>query len=228
MSRRDQILLSVAVAVALIAGAWFVLISPERQESHRIDQKIDSVQQRLDQATTQLNQELAARTALRRDAEALLSVTRAVPTQVAMPAVLRGLSRTAAQLGVTMASLTASPPSSSSSTSAVPGVESEDLQLTFTGGFLNLQRFLARVQNFVRVSRQNVAATGRLMSVSGVSLSPASANGAGVQAQVHATIYVLQPVASGATGATPASGTTPAPAASSGSSPTPAATEVAR
>ncbi|HEY8584910.1 MAG TPA: hypothetical protein VIL49_18265, partial [Capillimicrobium sp.] len=54
--------------------------------------------------------------------------------------------------------------------------------------FFGVQRFFARLDRFIRVSRSEVAATGRLLAVRDVTLS---SEGGRLSAQVLATVYVL-------------------------------------
>jgi hypothetical protein len=92
--------------------------------------------------------------------------------------------------------------------------------MNLQGGFLELQRYLSRLQQFVKVSRQKVAAKGRLVALDSVSLAPKDTS---LTATVKATVYVLQPGALSTSGATATTGAAAAPAATATTA-TPAAT----
>src|SRR5205085_6510925 len=130
-----------------------------------------------------------------------------LPNRVAMPEMLRSLTATAEGTGVVMNSL-----NTSAGTSTTPGIQSVGLDLSFDGDFLALQRYLSRLQKFVKVSRQKVAAKGRLVALDSVQLAPKEST---LAATVKATVYILQPGAlSTVAAATPGAATTAAPAAS--------------
>src|SRR5204862_608828 len=89
-----------------------------------------------------------------------------------------------------------------------PGIGSVGVQLTFSGDFLALQRYLQRLQRFVAVHSRDVDAKGRLVTLNTVQLS--NGQDGQLKAQVSATVYVMQP---GALSLTPATTTPPASAA---------------
>lgn len=230
MSSRDRTLLIVVGLVVVLGGAWFAIVSPKRSESASIDTQITAAGAALQQANSDVARYAAARDALRNDAKALRAAGKALPTRVAMPALLRQLERTATSDGVDMTALTTSGSSGlpAAPTTTTPGIDSVGLSLTFSGDFVNLQRYLATLERFVRVSTRNVEATGRLFAINGIRLGAGAKGLPNLSASVDATVYVLQPAAAEAAtqpaATTPATGA-PAPAsASTGSSPTPIAT----
>lgn len=233
ISHRDRVLLAVIVVAGVLAGGFFFVVKPKRAEMRALDTQISTAQSRLDTAVSTLDNEQAAKARISHDLGGLLAAGKAVPTTVAMPALLRQLQSTGDRGGVTMTSFTtggtsaAAPTSTSTpSTGATAGVQTQTLQLQFGGGFIDLQRFLAHLQSFVDVSRQRVQATGRLLALDSVQLASAGAKAKGLTAQVGATIYSLDPQALRAAAAPGAS--TPA-GASAPSTPTPTATaEVTR
>jgi hypothetical protein len=83
-----------------------------------------------------------------------------------------------------------------------PGVTPVPLSLSFQGRFADLQRLLGRLHGSVRVRAGQVVATGRLVSLQSVKLGPAGSGGSHgggstprLQADVQATVYVLDPAA---------------------------------
>jgi Tfp pilus assembly protein PilO len=99
------------------------------------------------------------------------------------------------------------------------GLATLPFTFTFEGSYLDMQRFVARVNRFVAVDGRDLTVTGRLLSVDGVSLTPSPDAPSQVKATIAATAYIAPQTGAGsATGAdagtgtgTTGSGTTPAP-----------------
>jgi Tfp pilus assembly protein PilO len=213
VKQRDKILIAVAASLVAVMAGWFIIAKPKRAEMRTLDTQIEAKRTELSGVSARAAQYRAARDSLVRNPQAFRQSAKALPNRVAMSELLRTLSRTASGTGVTMSDL-----STSAGDASTPGISSVNLALTFDGTFLELQRFLGKLQKFVKVSKQRVAAKGRLLALDGISLT-AGEGSTSVSAKVSATAYILQPgalsVGAGATappsGAAPA--TTPAPAA---------------
>jgi Tfp pilus assembly protein PilO len=95
------------------------------------------------------------------------------------------------------------------------GLATLPFSFVFQGSFLDMQRFLARVDRFVRVRGDNVLVSGRLLTVDGISLTNGTQDTTDVKASIVATAY-LAPGETGATGAATAPGTTPSTGTESG------------
>jgi Tfp pilus assembly protein PilO len=217
VSQRDRIVAVVAAALAVFAGGWFFISKPQREEAKQLDEQLVAAQATLDGAAARAAQYRAARRSLQKHPEAFEKAGKALPNRVAMPDLLRTLTRTAKGTGVTVGDLATKP-----GTSTTPGISTVDLDLTFNGDFLSLQRYLARLQRFVEVSQQKVDAKGRLLTLNSVKLARPDAETAGLSAKVAATVYVLQPGALAAGQAAPApagAATTPAPATGAAAAP---------
>ena len=202
MRQRDRILLVVVAAVAVLGAGWLLIVKPKREDARQLQTQITAKRSELGGAAARAAQYRSAREQLRRHPQAFEEAGRALPNRVAMPELLRTLTRTARGTGVKMGDLTAS----AGEASTAPGISSVGLSLSFDGDFLALQRYLARLQRFVQVSRDDVAAKGRLLAVDSVQLS--HGGGSGLQATVAATVYILQPGAlvPGAAVSAPATG----------------------
>lgn len=197
MTERDRKLLMLIAPVAVLAALWFLVFSPKRQESQRLDGEISAAQTRLSTAQGDLARYEQARRELSANVSALRGAGRAVPANAAVPALLRQLERTAKRSHVEMRAITtgagsgkpatAAPPTSAT---AAPGgeVTSVGLTLTFEGRYFALERFFARLDRFIEVSRKKVDATGRLLNVRSLDLA---AGPAGLSAQVAANVFVL-------------------------------------
>ena len=225
MSSRDKILLATFGVIAALAATWFVVVAPKRDEARQLDAQITAA--RTDLAGTAANAASyrAARDRLRKHPEAFKKAGTALPSRVAMPDLLRTLTRTARGTGVVLDDLTTGDGNGAGATS--PGIGSVGLQLNFTGDFLALQRYLQRLQRFVAVHSRDVDAKGRLVALNTVQLS--GGDDGLLKAQVSATVYVMQPDALTLAPATPAPApgaapsTTPAPPSAAASATTPTA-----
>ncbi len=225
MTQRDRLLVVVVAALAVFGVGWFGVVSPKRDEAAKLDTQIQAAQSELAGASTRAAEYRAARKRLQRNPEAFEKAGKALPNRVAMPDLLRTLTRTAKGTGVKMSDI-----KTSAGSEATPGISSVGLDLSFTGDFLALQRYLGRLQRFVGVSSDKVDAKGRLVALKSLKLAPGD-KGGGLMANVTATVYILQPgslapgAQAAATSATPAAGATPgapAPAAAATPPTTPA------
>jgi Tfp pilus assembly protein PilO len=110
----------------------------------------------------------------------------------------------------TQTSTTAGATDASGQTSAAPvGLDTVPLELEFDGDFFNLAGFFHDVKRFVSVASNNVAVSGRLVTIEGIRWSSDEELFPKIKAEITATIY-LAPKTQGATaGATPEGPTTP-------------------
>ena len=210
--QRDKILVAVALVGVVFAGSWMFLVKPKREDARQLDQQIAAARSDLAGASARAAQYTAARDRLRKHPEAFEKSARALPNRVSMPEILRTLTKTARGTGVTMGELTTGGDSSGAATT--PGISGVSLQMNFSGDFLALRRYLERLQRFVNVSKDDVAARGRLVALNTVSLKPVDN---ALTAQVSATVYTLQPgalttSAPASTAGTAGAAATPAPA----------------
>jgi hypothetical protein len=115
-----------------------------------------------------------------------------------------------------------------SAASPPAGLDTQPLDLEFSGSFFHLADFFHRLKRFVRVVNDNVEVRGRLLTVEGLTFKADAENFPRLKATMQATVY-LAPANQGATaGATPQGpaqpNATPASNGSSGQSPNPTAT----
>jgi Tfp pilus assembly protein PilO len=202
VSQRDKILVAVATTAVALVGGWFFLAKPKRADMRALDTQITAQRTELAGASARAAQYRAARDQLRRNPQAFRQANKALPNRVAMSDLLRTLARTADRTGVTMADVT-----TSAGAATTPGITGVNLALNFTGSFLELQRFFAQLQKFVKVSSQRVAAKGRLLALNDLSLTAGESS---LSAKVNATAYILQPGALATGAATTTAPATPA------------------
>ena len=215
MSQRDRIIVAAVAIVAAVGGGWFLMAKPKRAEMRQLDAQITAKRAELAGAAATAARYRAARDELRRNPQAFREAGKALPNRIAMSELLRTLDKSAGDVGVEMSSLNTAPGSGST-----PGISSVDLALEFDGSFLALQRFLGKMQKLVKVSRDRVAAKGRLLALNSVQLGAVGGDESGLKAKVSATAYILQPGALTATPAAPgATGATPAPTTTGAATP---------
>ena len=76
---------------------------------------------------------------------------------------------------------------------------------TFTGSYFDLSSFMARLEHFVSLNNRKLDATGRLLRLESVSISPSSLGFPDMQAEINAATYVVPPVQGVDGGAAPSS-----------------------
>ena len=75
--------------------------------------------------------------------------------------------------------------------SASAGTGSASYSLTFSGSFLNLERFLSSIHHFTAVDGPTLHVHGRLLSIQSVSLTTGTSGSGPMDASVIATVYTL-------------------------------------
>ena len=151
-----QIALAVVLALAVGAGGWFFVVSPQRARSTDLDAQIVAAEQQLEDHRLAT---LRAGSVEKIAVADLFRLSKAMPDRADMSGVLLELNRIAADTGITFESI--------SPQTAVPisGYQAVPIQLTFKGNFYNLSDFLYRLRNLVHVDDGRLAATGRLFAI---------------------------------------------------------------
>jgi len=228
MKSRDKLLLAVVAIIGVLGAGWFLMVQPKREEARKLDEQITAARTELAGTAARAAEYRAARDRLRKHPEVFRAAGKALPNRIAMPDLVRTLTRTAKGTGVVMGELATG--GNAGNGPATPGIAGVGLDLSFDGDFLALQRYLARLQRFVAVSSKTVDAKGRLVTLNSVQLTQGEAGK--LNAKVSASVYVLQPGGLAAPAAAPTDPAAPAAAAPAGSTaaapastPTPGATQ---
>ena len=150
------------VILVYAAAGYFMVVSPKRAESMRLDDEIAAT-------TLELSNALAA-TAAQDDAQPIavadiFRLATAMPSTPDMPGILLELSRIADETGIRFESIT---PQSALPVAAYQVVP---IDVAFDGSFYALSDFLFRLRTLVTVRRGELHAAGRLFSVSSVTFS---------------------------------------------------------
>ncbi len=243
MTTRDRLMLIGIIALAVLLGAWFTTIAPERQRAAKISAEVETARQQLASAESAADSAKNAQAQYSSAYASLVSLGQAVPASAETPGLIYTLDRATHSRDVGFTSITAGATGSTSSAAAATAAtqntafSQEPFTFVFNGSFVDLYKLLDQLEGFtVQTSSGALHVNGRLLTIDSVSLAPSS-NGAGASASsksksprltgtISATAYVLPAGATplgGATPSSPASATTTASStSSSGSAVTPA------
>jgi Tfp pilus assembly protein PilO len=149
--------------VALVAaGAWILLVSPERSKVGKLDSQITSVQ-------AQVTQRRAALSTPKADVHVRASdvyrLTRAMPDATDMSGIIMVLNRVASGHKLQFESLQPAP------AVAQAGFNVQPLSVVIQGRFADVSGFLGDLRKLVRVKRHELAATGRLFAIDAVNFT---------------------------------------------------------
>jgi Tfp pilus assembly protein PilO len=99
-----------ALAVLLLVGGWFFLVSPKRSEAADLRDQAASASRNNDSLSVQLARLKAQAKDLPKQQAALAAVAAKIPGTPAMPTLIRSLNAAAADTGVELVSLAPTPP----------------------------------------------------------------------------------------------------------------------
>ena len=163
MTRKTRMLLSVVALVAIVAVAWFFLISPLRADIASANTSIAEETTRLSAAQAKLAQAETTRAEGQKNQARLLELAKMVPESNQVPSLLVQIQDLADQSGIDFLSMSPGDPNESGGFQIVP------LQLQFTGSYFDLSDFAYRVE-------QLVAGPGRLLTVKSIELKLAGSD----------------------------------------------------
>ncbi len=242
MSQRDRTILGVVVLLVVLAGGWFFVIQPKRQQASKLGAQLTTAQSELSSVQAQVAGDEAAKSAFGRNYTTLARLGEAVPTNDNVPSLVYQLQNAASGSKVDFRGLTLNPASSSSSTTpttsssasqaataALPpgaavgeaGFPIEPFTFTFQGNFFHLSNFFHRLQQFVVANNNTVAVSGRLMTLNAISFQASQSGFPQITATISATTYLIpqsQGLLDGATTAGPSGSSVSVATPSSGSS----------
>lgn len=253
MTRSTKILIAVA-AIALSSFAfYFLMLAPKRDQVAKLDKDIAGKQAEVAQSQAMLSSYEAAKASYKTNYATLARLGKAVPADDDVRSLLVQIEATAEHTGVDFTQLelgsslagaqseaTATDPTQATSGELAPtpgaipvaggALSAMPFNFSFSGGFFDLSTFFAKLEHFVTVNNQRIDATGRLLRLESVSISPSSAGFPDMTASIGAAAYIVPPVegVSGTAGAPSAAtenaSTTPSTPSSPGSTPTTTAT----
>ena len=207
----DSRSLGVIVAVLVLAygaAGYFLLVSPKKGQSVRLDEEIAQTNVELTAARAAANVHDDTQPIAVAD---IFRLGTAMPSSPDMPGILLELSRIAEETGIRFKAITPSSAVVVGSYLTVP------IDVTFDGTFYALSDFLFRLRTLVSVRRGELHASGRLFSVESVDFSEADDGFPTLSAALKLQAYVYGSDASASAvpppvdpAATPPTSTTPA------------------
>jgi Tfp pilus assembly protein PilO len=238
MTGRDRIVIVVLAALAVVAGAWLLVLAPEREKASKLGTEVSTAQSQLATAEGQVNAARTAEAGYPAAYTSLVSLGKAVPTSQEVPSLIVQLAQASGEKQVEFTSITSggAAAGSSASTAAVSaGFSAMPFTFVFNGSFFDLYDLFQQLNRFtLRTSSGSLRVSGRLLTIQGVQLAPGTSSGGGkpsgqLTGTITATAYVLpaSQVAAGATATSPTGAQTTSGSASS-SPATPAVIGAAR
>jgi Tfp pilus assembly protein PilO len=249
MTGRDRMVLIGVVVLAVLAGAWLLVVSPERQQAGKLDAQVSEARAQLVSAEGLLSNARSAQTQYAAAYASLVSLGKAVPTSDEVPSLIYQLAQASHQKRVEFSSITSgstsgagsSTPSSAAATptAAAAGFSQMPFTFVFNGNYFDLEHLFQQLNRFtLRTTSGGLQVSGRLLTIQSVKLAPLASSGLGtgqsasgqLSGSITATAYVL-PAGQGLTGAStatsPTGATTPA-SSTTGASSSPTAPAIAR
>jgi type IV pilus assembly PilO-like protein len=205
---------AVTAALLLVAGSWFLLISPQRAQAAQLRQDAVAQQSTNDMIRLRTQQLKAQFASLPQRRAELAEIQQQLPSSPELPTLLRQLSTVADDAGVSVDSVSpgqsqplvaAAAGAGTSAAAGTPDVRAIATTMVLKGGYAELTLFVQKLQGTMR----------RAYLVENLSLSPGeAATGAGRTAEVPLTmtltgkVFVLAPsaAAAGSAGITGAAG----------------------
>lgn len=235
MTTRDRLVLVGISALAVLAVAWLLLVSPARKQASKLGEEVTTAEAQL--ASAQSNA-ASAHAAQQRYAAAYSSVVnlgKAVPASEEVPALMYQIAQASNQKHVQFNSITTggSAGGSTGSTAAAStpvaaaaataGFTQMPFTFIFGGSFNDLYHLFNQLDAAtVQTSSGDLRVSGRLLTLQSVKLEPSNTEGTGggrLSGTITATAYVL-PASQGLTaGASPVAPSTPSGATSASSTP---------
>ena len=206
MRVRDRLVVAVIVAVALAGLMWVALVSPERAEVKTLDAQITTQRSALVGAEAQVASARHAVDGYVGHLHQIKEVIKAVPKVPAEAEVVATIDKlTGTKVEPDFRELDVG-----SDTTTGTGPSALGLTFTYWTTYKGLQSFLKKLDSLTKTDGLNVNASGRLFTVTAVSLAPLASPQAPpntTRASITAEVY-LQGAASSAVPATGATGAT--------------------
>lgn len=237
MSSRDRSFVTAIVVLLVAVGGYFLFVAPEDHKANQLQASISSTQAALQSAEAQVQAGLRSEAQYNAYTRQIKALQTAVPSDQQIPALINELQAASdrTHVGFQAVSVSGSPSTSAAATSTAPSTAaagatstsaaasfpSQSFSLSFTGNYFAVANLLGTLASFVHADDRSFHVSGRLISISSVSLSPggsgtggAQGGPGGVTAAVTAVDYDLPgdpfaTTAASTTSATPAALVTP-------------------
>jgi Tfp pilus assembly protein PilO len=247
MTGRDRMVVIGLIVVAVLGATWVLAVSPERKQATKLSAQVASAQSQLSSAESELASARTAEASYPAAYASIVSLGKAVPATEEVPSLIYQLAQATEQKNVEFASISAgagsagsSSASAGASATAAPAATFTAMPFTFVfnGSFFDLEHLFHRLDGFARrTAAGGVSASGRLLTIQSVKLTPtstATSNSGGLlSGTITASAYELpasQGLTGSATATSPTGAATPAASTTSAASsaPAPATVKVIR
>lgn len=211
MDASVRLLLGIAATGALVVALWLLAVSPKREQASSLGDQVAQAQRTRDDALASAAVADQARAGYPRAYATVARLGKAVPPNADVPSLVYQLSAAAhrAKVDFRAVDVLDSVPSAAAAGAGGGGITPTPFSFTFQGSYFGLQKLLAEVDRYSRVKGTQVLVDGRLLTIDGVSITPAPHGLPRVQGLVTARAYVAS-VPDALPGATPAATVTPA------------------
>ena len=120
LTPRDRKIVMILMPLLLLAGYWFLVLSPKRAESTKVTEELTKARGERDTAQAQVGQLNAAKASFASDYQTVIRMGKAVPEVVDMPSLLVQLDRAARGTGVEIEDLKVTNPTKSGGAATPP------------------------------------------------------------------------------------------------------------
>lgn len=202
--KKAVIALGAVGGVALLAAAWFLVVTPQKSKAVDLDRQVAAAQSELAQRKVDLAVPSARLTVKAGDTYRL---AKALPDATNMAGMILDLNRLAARHDLAFTSIAPGAPLAATGFIAQPvGVEVQ-------GRFTSVSAFLGELRRLVRVRQGRLDARGRIYSTTDINLTEAETKFPNVKAAVTIESYTFFAPTAAGTPATPPTSSTPSSSA---------------
>lgn len=194
-----KVALVALAGIAILAALWMLAIKPKREERAQVRENLAAQQTRLQQAQTQLASYEEAKKQFPVQLRELRKLDKAVPARGAIAELLRQLQRRAnvrnsdLRLVALKAGGAAAPgttPVTPGATIGPDGLAALPFTFEFTGKYFDLRDILRQVRRSVSVSKDEIKASGRLLTIDGLTFNRPDQSSSLTKATLNATAYI--------------------------------------
>jgi Tfp pilus assembly protein PilO len=231
MSRSNQLILAMVATVVVVGAFWVMALSPKREEVSKLQGEVDEARVSLAQHQQEVVQGLEARKEFSANYREMVVLGKAVPREdqtasllVQVDAIANSANVRFQEIQLASESGGEAPPAPAPASGTEPAPPTEvaasllplgatigsaglgvmPYNLKFTGDFTRIANFIKGLDAFVRSTNSGVNVSGRLITINGFSLGPASgASFPELEASFSITTYLTPPGEAGATEVTP-------------------------
>jgi Tfp pilus assembly protein PilO len=232
MRGNNRLILAMLGVVVLAGAFWMLLLSPKREESSQLSEKVETARATLAQHEAEVQTALTAKQEFARNYGQLVVLGKAVPADSETASLLVQIQEISERSGVRFEEIsldaeggesaaapapapaaepgaeTASPTEVAASTLPLgasigpAGLGVMPYTLNFTGNFFQISRFINGLDELVKTTNSKVNVDGRLITVNSFSLSPTGEGDAELKAAFSVTTYITPPEGGVTAGAT--------------------------